>query len=68
MVWGGIAPGYKSELLRVDGNMNAQKYIEMPKNYEIVEKLDMQYEPGQWVFQDDGASPHRARVTKKWIQ
>jgi hypothetical protein len=63
MVWGGIALGYKSELLRVDENITTQKYIEMLKNYEIIEKPDLQYVPGERVFQDDGASLHRARVT-----
>jgi hypothetical protein len=33
----------------------------------VIEKMNDIHGPGGWVFQDDGASPHRARFTKGWL-
>jgi hypothetical protein len=67
MVWGGIARNYKSPLILVEGFINAEKYIQMLDENQVIEHLDGIHGRGGWVFQDDGASPHRARVTKAWL-
>jgi hypothetical protein len=67
MVWGGIAFGYKSPLIRIDGIENAEKYINMLTESQMIPILNSLYGEMGWVFQDDGASPHRAKITKKWF-
>jgi inhibitor of nuclear factor kappa-B kinase subunit alpha len=67
MVWGGIAKNYKSPLLRVEGYINAEKYIQMLAESGVFETMDSAYGRERWVFQDDGAPPHRARVTKEFL-
>jgi inhibitor of nuclear factor kappa-B kinase subunit alpha len=68
MIWGGIAANYKSPLLRVDGYITAERYIQMLTESGIIESLDSQYGQGRWVFQDDGAPPHRAKITKQFLK
>jgi hypothetical protein len=67
MVWGGIARNYKSPLVLVDGTIDAGKYIRILSENRIIETLDEVYGRKGWVFQDDGASPHRAKITKAWL-
>jgi hypothetical protein len=67
MVWGGIAHNYKSPLVRVNGTINAEQYIQILAENNIIETLDGIYGHKSWVFQDDGAPPHRAKTTKAWL-
>lgn len=67
MVWGGIAKNYKSPLLCVIGYMNAEKYIQMLTESGVIENLDIEHGPMRWLFQDDGAPPHRAKKTKEFL-
>jgi hypothetical protein len=68
MVWGGIARNYKSPLVLVKGTVNAQRYIGLLTESRIIETLDALHSPKGWIFQDDGATPHRARITTAWLR
>jgi hypothetical protein len=50
----------------IDEMMNAAKYFDMLMENLVTEQLDQVLGPCKWAFQDDGASPHRARVIKEW--
>jgi hypothetical protein len=67
MVWGGIAHGYKSPLIRIEGTLNAEGYRALLEQHGVIEDLDRMYGRGGWVFQDDGAPPHRAKATKEYL-
>jgi hypothetical protein len=65
MVWAGIAHDFKSKLMLVDGNVNAEKYQKIIAESGVIEAMNNLY--GSWVFQDDGASSHTARSTRDWL-
>lgn len=63
MVWGGIGPnGYKTKLLRINGKMNSEKYVDLLLTNDIF--LDIQRHFGQnYIFQQDNAPPHKSKYT-----
>jgi Mn-dependent DtxR family transcriptional regulator len=67
MVWGAIAQGYKSPLMRITGNVDQGKYQEMLKNSGIFEAMNEKYGRGGWLFMDDGAPAHRAQSTRQFL-
>jgi hypothetical protein len=67
MVWGAIAPGYKSPLMRVGGNIDQVKYQQILLQSGVFEAMDRIYGHGGSVFKDDGASPHRAKSTRQLL-
>jgi transposase len=68
MCWGAVGKGYKSQLIFVDGNLNAEKYCQMLKDNRIFETI-REAKPGDTVrFQQDGAPCHTAKQTKKFIE
>jgi hypothetical protein len=54
MVWGAIAEGYRSPLMRVDGMINQEKYREVLLALGVFEAMDAKYGRGDWVFMADG--------------
>lgn len=65
MVWGGIHHGGRTQLVIVEGIMTAQRYCD-----EIVQPVlipFMQQHP-QFLFQQDNARPHSARLTQTLLQ
>jgi hypothetical protein len=67
MVWGGIARNYKSPLIRVEGNLNADRYIELVNASGVITMMNSQFGSNAWVFQDDGASAHRAKKARAFL-
>lgn len=67
MVWGAISHNFKSRLIRVEGTINAEKYKEMILQSGVIDQMNAIYGPKAWVFQDDGASAHRARKTRAFL-
>ena len=61
MVWGGICGGRKNRLLVLDGNLNAQRYINEVLVPEVIPFL-LQNGPNL-IFQQDNARPHVARLS-----
>ncbi|KFM70162.1 Transposable element Tcb1 transposase, partial [Stegodyphus mimosarum] len=64
MVWGTIAYHRRSQLLRIVGNLNSNRYIREVLQPEAVPFL--QSLPGA-VFQQDNARPHTARIVKSFF-
>jgi hypothetical protein len=67
MVWGAIARNYKSPLIRVEGSINAVRYQMVIRESYVIENMNSRYGVNGWVFQHDGASPHRAKTTKLFL-
>ena len=65
MVWGGICSGRKTRLLVLDGNLNAQRYINEVLVPEVIPFL-LQNGPNL-IFQQDNARPHVARVVNDFF-
>jgi hypothetical protein len=72
MVFGAISRNYKSPLIRINGSETAQVYREMLEQSGIITAMHELHRRdaewiNPWIFQDDGASPHRAIETRKWL-
>lgn len=65
MVWGGICGGRKTRLLVINGNLNAQRYINEVLVPEVIPFL-RQNGPNL-NFQQDNARPHVARVVNDFL-
>lgn len=62
MAWAGITWDGKTQLIRVDGNLTAQRYVD-----EIIDPVVVPYirqQRQEVTFQQDNARPHTARVTQ----
>jgi transposase len=62
MVWGCFCRGRMGPLVLLEGKVTAAKYIEMLEQY-LLPFMNAQTE---YIFQDDNAPAHTARVTKAW--
>lgn len=65
MVWGGIMGNRKTELVAIQGNLNAQRYIAevlTPHALPFIRR----HGPGV-TFQQDNARPHTARITTQYL-
>jgi hypothetical protein len=63
MVWAGIAHGHKTELIFIEGTLNAQRYrdtILQPVVIPFVQRHDL-------TFQQDNARPHVARICNDYL-
>lgn len=65
MVWGAISYHGRSRLIRIDGNLNSDRYIREVVQPEVIPFL--QNLPGA-VFQQDNARPHVARNVLAFFQ
>jgi len=66
MVWGAISGRYRTPLVVVDGNLNAQRYVDNILRPHLVPfLLD---HPELRTFQHDNARPHAARFTTAFLQ
>lgn len=63
MVWGAISSTGRSRLVHIQGNLNAQRYIQEILRPEV---LPLVAAPGA-VFQQDNARPHTARLTMQFL-
>ena len=68
MVWGCIAKNFKSELLKIEGKLDANSYQKLLADNKIIEKLDKRFGKFGYIFQEDGASPHRAKSTRAFLK
>lgn len=65
MVWGCICFEGVGTLTRVDGNINANKYINILED-NIWPVITRHFPRNNYLFQDDNAPVHRARVVKEY--
>ena len=66
MVWAGISYGYRTHLVVIDGNLNAQKYRDRVLAPHVVPLL--QNHGVISVFQQDNARPHVARDNIQFLR
>ena len=61
MVWAGVSPNARTDLVFIDGNLGGQRYINDVLTPHMLLFLRQMPDPNP-VFQDDNARPHRARI------
>ena len=68
MVWGCIGNGCKKgKLVFIDGSMDAARYMEVLSG-PLMESAKEMYSSGRFIFQQDNASCHVAKVVKQWFK
>ncbi|UYV64991.1 hypothetical protein LAZ67_3002682 [Cordylochernes scorpioides] len=65
MVWGAIAYDSRSPLLRIQGTMTAQRYVD-----DVLRPVTLPYlqEVPNSLYQQDNAGPHTARISQQALQ
>ena len=59
IVWTCIGQNYKSKLIRVTGRLDAAGYCRLLEDNGVIEALDAEYGRMSFVWQQDGARPHK---------
>ncbi|GFY30956.1 transposable element Tcb1 transposase [Trichonephila clavipes] len=67
MVWGCMSSHGVGKLHIVSGTMKAMDYIEIQQNKLLPTAMDL-WGNHSWIFQDDNAPCHRAKVVQKWLE
>jgi hypothetical protein len=65
MVWGAMIYRGTGFLSRVDGRLNSQGYIKILEDCAIPSAHLLGYD-NNFIFQDDGATAHIARIVEQW--
>ena len=65
MVWAGINNNRKTNLVIINGNLNAQRYRDEIQAPVVIPYVDAN--PNA-IFQQDNARPHTARLTTQYLQ
>jgi len=65
MAWGIILPDGYVHLEKIDGTLTAQKYVILLS--KVVPKLDREFGPKKYYFQQDNASVHTARQVREFM-
>jgi transposase len=65
MVWGGISLRGVTLLKMARGSINSEKYTEILQE-NLLQQMNTLY-PDGWVLQQDNASCHNSRFTRKWL-
>jgi transposase len=66
MVWGGISSRGATPLIFVKGSIDAKNYIKILEE-GLISTMNFLYPEG-FIFQQDNAPSHRAKITKKWLK
>ena len=67
MVWGAINAVFKSQLVIVQGNLTARRYVDTVLQPVLLPLL-RQHGGNRLVFQHDNARPHTAILTRNFLQ
>ncbi|XP_075150945.1 uncharacterized protein LOC142225054 [Haematobia irritans] len=67
MVWGCMSSKGVVQLHFIDGIVNAEKYIRILEE-NLIPSVSKLAECWEYIFQQDGASSHTAKKTKKWLE
>jgi hypothetical protein len=54
--------------MRVHGHLNVDQYQVMIAASGVIELMNARHGQNCWVFQHDGASSHRAKTTKQFLE
>ena len=65
MVWDAIGYNMRSHLLRIEGNLNSNRYIREVLQPEVLPLLQ---ESPHAIFQQDNARPHVARIMQAFFR
>jgi transposase len=68
MVWGAIGRNFKSKLVFIEGNLNADGYQQMLTENGILVDMRNHFGESPGYFQQDGAPAHRAKKTMTFLQ
>lgn len=63
MVWGAIGKNFKSQIIFWKGNVNKENYIPTLQEHNFFADADAHFGKGKWIFQQDNATPHKAKDT-----
>lgn len=66
MVWGAISWNHRTELVVINGNLNAQQYCNQILHPHVIPFIRRYGQ--RLVFQQDNARPHTARATQQFLQ
>ena len=66
MVWGAISSAGVGPLVRVDGTLNGEGYLQMLR-YRLKKYYPRLFN-GELIWQEDNAKPHKARVVQQWFE
>ena len=66
-VWAGITQFNKTELVILHGNVNAHSYVNNVLQPVLIPFLRRHFPRGRYVFQQDNAPAHRARITQQFL-
>ena len=67
MVWGMVSLNCKSDLLTVNGNLNARRYRDEILAEQVEPHLDDHALADRPIFMHDGATPHTARISMTFL-
>ena len=68
-IWEGIIDGRRLPLIRINGRLNADVYIEDILSQHVVPFVRREEEQGNNVIlQQDNAPPHRAAITQRYLE
>lgn len=67
MVWGCFSGKGLGPLIKVEGKMNSHDYIEILES-QLLPLINKNFNRRGYLFQDDNAPVHTAKVVKKWMK
>ena len=67
MIWGCMASNGSGRLHICEGMMNATKYASVLET-KLLASAQSLFPDEYWIFQDDNAPCHRAKLVKRWMQ
>lgn len=68
MVWGCMSAQGVGQLAFVEGKVNSEKYQTILENYLLPSIEKLKNREGEYIFQQDGASCHTSKLTRKWLK
>ena len=68
MVWGAITRDFRSPLVVINGTLTAQRYIDNVLQPTLLPFLTQHGGPNRFIFQQDNATHHSARITQQFLQ
>lgn len=68
MIWGSVGFNFKSKLIIIIIKINAKEYVKILADNQIIESMNERFDEFGYVFQQDGASTHRAKITIEFYE
>lgn len=67
MVWGGFCASGVTKLVRIEGTVNAEAYINI-MNTAMLPSFRLLFGRRRWIFQQDNAPAHKAEIVTQWFE